>query len=94
MTDGTTTPNPNVRHYSQDDIQRLKELVREGCVVKQEVKDLNEGLSDTVKAIAEEMQIKPAVLRKLITVAFKNNMGEERDKFEELEDLVETLGIK
>ncbi len=91
MTDGTT--NPNVRHYSADDVQRLKDLVREGCVVKQEVKDLNEGLSDTIKAIAEEMQIPAATLRKLITVAFKNNMADEKAKFEELEDLVETLGL-
>ena len=94
MTDGTTTPNPNVRHYSQDDINRLKELVREGCVVKREVEDLNGGLSDTVKAIAEEMLIKPATLKKLITVAYKNNMGDVRGDFEELEDLVDTLGIK
>ena len=94
MTDGTTTPNPNVRHYSQDDINRLKELVREGCVVKQEVKDLNDGLNDTIKAIAEEMQIKPSMLKKVITVAYKNNMSEERDKFEEMEDILETLGYK
>jgi len=93
MTDGTT-PNPNVRHYNADDVNRLKELVREGCVVKQEVKDLNEGLRDTIKSIAEEMEIKPAMLNKVITVAYKRNMDEERDKFEELEDLIDTLGIK
>ena len=92
MTDGTT-PNPNVRHYNADDVNRLKELVREGCVVKQEMKDLGDGLKDTVKAIAEEMEIKPAMLNKVITVAYKRNMDEERDKFEELEDLIDTLGI-
>ena len=93
MTDGTTTPNPNVRHYSADDVNRLKELVREGCVVKQEVKDLSDGLNDTIKAIAEEMNIKPSMLKKVITVAYKRNMSEERDKFEELEDIIDTLGI-
>ena len=92
MTDGTS--NPNVRHYSADDVNRLKELVREGCVVKQEMKDLGDGLKDTVKAIADEMEIKPAMLNKVITVAYKRNMDEERDKFEELEDLIDTLGIK
>ena len=35
----------------------------------QEVDDLNGGLKDTVKAIAEEMQIKPTVLSKAIRTA-------------------------
>lgn len=89
----SNTPNPNVRHYSQDDINRLKELVREGCVVKQEVSDLNGGLNDTVKAIAEEMDIKPSILKKVIAVAYKRNLTEERDKFEEMEDILTTLGL-
>ena len=45
------------KHYNADDVRRLQELVKEGCIVKQEVKDLNDGLNDTVKAIAEEMEI-------------------------------------
>lgn len=85
--------NPSTRHYSSDDVNRLKELVREGCVVRREVEDLQGGLNDTVKAIAEEMNIKPAVLKKLINVAYKRNMSEEKQKFDELEDLVETLGL-
>ena len=93
MSDGTT-PNPNVRHYSADDVNRLKELVREGCVVKQEVKDLNDGLNDTIKSIAEEMDIKPSMLKKVITVAYKNNRTEEQGKFEEMEDILDTLGYK
>lgn len=94
MTDGTTNPKAHIRHYSADDVNRLKELVREGCVVKQEVKDLNEGLNDTIKAIAEEMQIAPSMLKKVINVAYKRNMDEEREKFEELEDIIDTLGLK
>jgi len=88
------TPKSHIRHYSQDDVQRLKELVREGCVVKQEVKDLNDGLNDTIKSIAEEMDIKPSVLKKVITVAHKRNMTEEREKFEELDDIISTLGLQ
>lgn len=82
------------KHYSADDVRRLKELVKEGCVVKQEVKDLNDGLNDTVKAIAEEMEIRPAVLKKVIGVAFKNNRDDEADSFAELEDLLDSIGIQ
>ena len=82
------------KHYSSDDVRRLTELVREGCVVKQEVKDLNEGLAETVKAIAEEMEIKPTTLKKVITIAFKNSRLDEQDSFAELEELLDEIGIK
>jgi len=82
------------KHYSADDVRRLTELVREGCVVKQEVKDLNDGLAETVKAIAEEMEIKPTVLKKVINIAFKRNRLDEKDAFDELEDILDTLGIQ
>jgi len=82
------------KHYSTDDVARLKALVQEGVIVKQEVQDLNEGLNDTVKAIAEEMGIKNSVLKKVITIAFKNNRLDEKDSFDELEDLLDEIGIK
>ncbi len=85
--------NHQSKHYSADDVRRLKDLVKEGIVVKQEVQDLNEGLADTVKAIAEEMEIKPATLKKVITVAFKNSRSDEANSFAELEDLLDSIGI-
>ena len=83
----------HIRHYSQDDIARLRELMREGCTVYREVEDLQGGLNDTIKSIAEEMNIRPAVLKKAVRTAYKNNLGEERSKFEELEDILQTLGM-
>ncbi len=82
------------KHYNADDVRRLQELVKEGCIVKQEVKDLNEGLNDTIKAIAEEMEIPVAQLKKVINIAFKNNRSDESDKWAEVEDILDTLGIK
>ena len=51
------------RVFSSEEKAKLTQLINEGLTVLQEVDDLNEGLNDTVKAIAEEMQIKPAVLK-------------------------------
>ena len=48
------------RVYGQDEKQKLERLVNEGAQVMQEVEDLNTGLKDTVKAVAEELNIKPA----------------------------------
>ena len=50
------------RMFSSEQKAKLTQLVNEGMTVMQEVEDLNAGLSDTIKAVAEEMEIKPAVL--------------------------------
>jgi len=57
--------------FNQEEIARLKKLIQEGDQVLYEVDALNEGLRDTVKAIAEEMQLKPSILMKAVKVAHK-----------------------
>ena len=71
---------------------RLIQLVNEGCLVLQEVDDLKGGLRDTVRAIAEEMDVKPSVLNKAITVAHKAKLAETRADFEDMETILETVG--
>ena len=58
-------------NISSEEKAKLKQLVDEGCSVLQEVDDLKGGLRDTVKAIAEELDIKPSVLNKAISIAHK-----------------------
>ena len=71
---------------------KLGQLITEGMQVMHEVEALNEGLSDTVKAIAEELDIKPGVLKKAIRVAHKADFGRNRDDFDQLETILETVG--
>ena len=47
------------RTYGPDEKQKLERLVNEGSQVLQEVEDLQTGLKDTVKAVAEELNVKP-----------------------------------
>jgi len=78
-----------ISNFSSDDQAKIKEVITSGTNVKQEVKDLNEGLRDTVKAVGDELNIKPAVLMKAINVAFKDSMSVEREDFEDLEVLLD-----
>jgi predicted regulator of amino acid metabolism with ACT domain len=78
--------------FSDSDVNKLKRLISEGIQVKEEVKTLNDGLKDTVKAIAEELGIKPAVLNKAIAIAHKAEFGKQRDDFEELESILQSVG--
>ncbi len=80
------------RIFNAEEKARLKRLIDEGCQVQYEIDTLKEGLSDTVKAIAEEMDVKAATLNKAIKVAHKAKFGEERDKFDELETILEAVG--
>ena len=80
------------RTFSQEEQARLKRLIEEGMQVTFEIETLKEGLRDTVKAISEEMDLKPAVVNKAIKIAHKANFQEEYDKFDELETILETVG--
>ena len=78
---------------SPENVARLKQLVADGVQVLQECEDLKAGLSDTVKAIAEELEVKPAQLNKLIKICQKGTMNDQREAFDELEDLYKAGGL-
>ena len=78
--------------FNQEEIARLKKLITEGDQVLYEVDALNTGLRETVKAIAEEMDLKPAVLMKAVKIAHKAKFQDEYDKFDELETILESVG--
>ena len=80
--------------FNQEELARLKKLVQEGDQVLHEVDALNTGLRETVKAIAEEMELKPGILMKAIKVAHKAKFTDERDNFDELETILEVVGKK
>jgi len=78
--------------FNREEVARLKKLVNEGMQVHFEMDALKEGLRDTVKAIAEEMDLNAGTLNKAIRVAHKASLGQERDKFDELETILEVVG--
>jgi transposase-like protein len=71
---------------------KLTQLINEGMQVMQEVEDLNTGLNETVKAIAEELEIKPGTLKKAIKIAHKARLGETNRDHDELNTILETVG--
>ena len=71
---------------------KLTQIINEGMQVMSEVEALNAGLSDTIKAIGEEMQIKPSVLKKAIRIAHKASYAAEKEDQELLEEILITAG--
>jgi transposase-like protein len=78
--------------FSGDQKIKLTQIINEGVSVMQEIEDLNAGLSDTVKAIAEEMEIKPSILKKAIKIAQKSKLGDTNADHDELNSILETVG--
>jgi|TARA_Y100000385_G_scaffold99851_1_gene103268 transposase-like protein len=80
------------RTYGGEEKAKLERLVNEGVTVLQEIEDLNAGLKDTVKAVAEELDIKPGLINKAIKIAQKGDWARVYDEFDDLETLVTTVG--
>ena len=80
------------RTYGAEEKAKLERLVREGVTVLQEVEDLQQGLKDTVKAVAEELDVKPALINKAIKIAKNRDWDKHADTYEDLETIVATLG--
>jgi len=80
------------KSFNGDQKIKLTQIINEGMQVMHEVDTLSAGLNDTIKAIAEELEIKPAVLKKAIKLAHKAEFGKAKQDHEQLETILETVG--
>lgn len=80
------------RTFSGEQKIKLTQLINEGMSVMQEIETLQGGLTDTIKAVAEELEVKPSVLKKAIRVAHKASLGQTNQENEELNTILETVG--
>ena len=80
------------KSFTGDQKIKLTQLINEGMQVMHEIDTLQGGLTDTVKAVAEELEVKPAILKKAIKLAHKAEFGKEKQDHETLETILETVG--
>jgi predicted regulator of amino acid metabolism with ACT domain len=71
---------------------KIKQIVSEGVTVLQEIQDLTDGLNDTIKAVAEELDVKPSVIKKAIRIAMKDQWDQVYREFDDLESIVDISG--
>ncbi len=82
----------NITGLTSEDKAKLKHVVNEGLKVTQEVEDLKGALGDTVKAVAEELGIKPSAINKAIRAAFKANIADTREELDNVEEILNVVG--
>lgn len=73
------------RMYGAEEKAKLERLITEGSTVLREIEDLQEGLKETVKAVAEELDVKPSIINKAIKIAHKDNWKSHEEEWDEIE---------
>jgi hypothetical protein len=74
--------------YGPEEKSKLERLITEGSTVLREIEDLQEGLKETVKAVAEELDIKPSIINKAIKIAHKDNWKVHEEEWDEIETIL------
>ena len=81
-----------VRNFNNEEKQKLIQIISQGSQVLGEVDDLKSGLRDTVKSIAEELELKPALINKAISIAHKGNYQNLSDDMDTLDSILTAAG--
>ena len=78
--------------FNASEKSKLNGLFNEGMRVLNEIETLQAGYNDTVKAIGEELNVKPALLKKAIRIAYKSKLTDTNRDHEDLNTILETVG--
>ena len=78
--------------FGEPEQAKIKQIVAEGMTVMQEIQDLTEGLKETIAAVAEELEVKPSVIKKAIRIAQKDQWDQVWKEFDDLETIVDISG--
>ena len=81
-----------VKNFNDGEKQKLIQIISQGSQVLGEVDDLRTGLRDTVKSIAEELELKPALINKAISIAHKGNYQDISDNMDMLDSILTAAG--
>ena len=71
---------------------KIKQIVSDGVTVMKDIADLTLGLNETIKAAAEELEVKPSVIKKAIRIAQKDQWDSVFREFDDLETIVDISG--
>ena len=75
----------STRMYGPEEKAKLERLISEGQNILRELEDLKEGLKETVKAVDEELELKPSVITKASSIAHKDNWKAHEQEWNDIE---------
>jgi len=75
-----------------DTRSRLKTYMEAALRIRQDIADLQEGLKESTKSMAEEIGTKPSVLNNAVRIEFKALRDEVRVINDEIDEILELAG--
>ena len=88
-----------INNFSAGDKVKIQGLIASGVDVLREIATLKEGLKENVNSVAEELDLKPAILNRAIRMAYKssqqnqNVIEDAQAELDEVEILLKTAGM-
>jgi hypothetical protein len=82
----------SIESISSEDNVKLRHLIDTGVKMTQEIAVIREGLRDTIKAVATELNVEAKALRKAIRAAVKENFDEEKAEIDNIELILSLVG--
>lgn len=79
----------STRIYGPEEKAKLEKLINEGSTVLREIEDLQEGLKETVRAVAEELNVKTSIINRAIKIAHKGDWSNYDNDWKEVEAILD-----
>lgn len=81
----------SIENLSSEDNAKLRRTIEEGVKVKQQIKDMNEAVSDMIKTVAEDLGLSAKVVKDAITAQFKSSIEDMKEHVNEVEHLLNCI---
>jgi hypothetical protein len=78
----------SLENLDNNGMTKLKQFMDQGLAVLQEMADLRDGLRDTAKNLAEELDVKPKVLNNALRAAFKSTLEDQKEDLDQVETVL------
>jgi phage-related protein len=82
----------SIESLSSEDNVKLRHVIDTGVRTTQEITILREGLRDTIKAVATELQSEPREIRRSIRAAIKEDIDAQKAEVENIEMILSAVG--
>jgi hypothetical protein len=83
-----------MRNLTTEEKAMLVHVIEQGVNTLQEIAEMRESLKEDVAALADNLDVKAAIVNKAIRVAYKRNMSEMKTSLSDVEDLLDAAGRK
>jgi hypothetical protein len=78
--------------FSAEQKKKLNQIIQDGINVLEEIDSLKAGLKDTIDAVAEELEIRSAILQKAVKIARKSNFDDHQYDLDQVDNILKTVG--